>query len=57
MSTFQFWRLGNQLTCYDNSRSKEMGRQRFREFFGISPELCSIVWNELYNSDAVPVFG
>ena len=57
MSTSQFWRLGNQLTCYDNSRSKEMGRQRFREFFGISPELCSIVWNELYNSDAVPVFG
>ena len=57
MSTSQFWRLGNQLTCHDDSRSTEIGRQRFREFFGIPPELCSIVWNELYNSDAIPVFG
>ena len=40
MSTSHYWRLGNQLTYHDDSRSKEVDRQRFREFFGISPEFC-----------------
>ena len=40
MSTSHYWRLGNQLTYHDDSRSKEIDRQRFREFFGISPEFC-----------------
>jgi hypothetical protein len=55
MSADCFWTLGHLLTRHKLEGSSETGIRKFREFFGCSPEICSMVWNLL--RDHIPVYG
>jgi len=45
----EFLKLGNVYTKSTLARSKYMALRRFKSFFGVSPQVCSIIWAELEN--------
>lgn len=45
----EFLKLGNSYTRSSLTRSKPIALRRFKTFFGVSPTVCSIVWQELQN--------
>jgi hypothetical protein len=42
-----FWKLGHELTGHCTSSSDIVGNRKFRAFFGVSPLVCTKVWNML----------
>ena len=54
MSDEDFWRMGHQFTGHDCTRVGDTGRRIFREFFGTSASICSVVWREFESIDAIP---
>ncbi len=47
MSVRLFWRIGHEITGHYLSQSVNLGYRKFRCFFGISPQVCSLVWELL----------
>lgn len=39
-----FWKLGNIYTRHLSS-SENVGRRRFIAMFGVTPKICSLLWN------------
>lgn len=44
-----FWHEGSLLANHDTINSKLTGYRKFRTFFGISPEVCAILWEKMHN--------
>lgn len=44
-SSESFYRLSFKYTKHTAKKSVAVGLRRFKSFFGVSPEVCSIVWN------------
>lgn len=42
-----FWHEGSAYANHNTENSSMTGYRRFRTFFGISPELCAILWNRI----------
>lgn len=42
-----FKRLGFKYMKHKASQSKTLGLRRFKSFFGITPDLCSLIWNKI----------
>ncbi len=40
-----FWHEGLSLMKHNNSNSSVTGYRRFKTFFGVSPQVCGVVWN------------
>ena len=57
MSVDDFWNQGHQITGHKLYRSRTTGHRRFREFFGCSPSICSIVWEKLSATNSIPPTG
>ena len=57
MSVEDFWILGNQLTGHNVNQCRATGHRRFREFFGVSPVICSIIWDILVSVQSIPSSG
>lgn len=53
MTTAIFFNLGNIYTKTKSNSSKATTLRRFKSFFGISPSVCSIIW-ELLKYELVP---
>lgn len=49
MSTAFFLKIGNGYIKHDRKLSKQTGLRRFKSFFGITPSVCSIIWDSLKN--------
>lgn len=47
MDTDLFLRLGNSLTKQSESGSLLVANRKFKAFFGITPEVCQICWNNI----------
>ncbi len=47
MNVNSFWIAGCIISRHDISQSIHVSLCRFREHFGISPNICEIVWNSL----------
>jgi hypothetical protein len=54
-STNIFWELGLQIVNHNLERSSKVGLRRFKEFFGVSPEVCEFAWNLM--KDVLPRFS
>ena len=54
MAEEEFWRMGHSLSGHDFTRNCHTGHRIFREFFGTSPSICSVVWREFESIDAIP---
>lgn len=39
-----FWKLGHNLTGHNVLKSENIGRRRFVSLFGVSHNICSIIW-------------
>jgi hypothetical protein len=48
-----FWNLGHSITKHDITKSEFVGERRFKSFFGVSPVVCSICWEQLI--DKMPI--
>ena len=57
MSVEDFWILGNEMTGHDVNQCRATGHRRFREFFGVSPVICSTVWETLLSTQSIPSSG
>lgn len=42
-----FWIEGSAYAHHNTERSSLTGYRKFRTYFGISPEQCSIIWNRI----------
>ena len=42
-----FWRVGHSITGHNIEGSTSVGYRKFRAFFGTSPAVCVIVWQNL----------
>lgn len=47
MSTDTFKKLGFLYVKHKSSMSKNVGLRRFKSFFGITPDMCALVWREI----------
>lgn len=50
-----FTKLGNRYTESSMTRSAKVALRRFKSFFGITPIVCSIIWQKI--KDEVPEGG
>jgi hypothetical protein len=55
-----FWLAGNKITKHTTRSSITVGQRRFREHFGTTPQVCSIIWamleaQSLHSHDALPI--
>lgn len=39
-----FWKIGNKYTRH-TSYSQNVGRRRLKSMFGVTPKVCSLIWN------------
>lgn len=39
-----FWTLGHKFTDHSPNLSLKQGSRRFKTFYGVSPRICSILW-------------
>lgn len=46
-----FWRKGLEYVKHDVNLSSLVGLRKFKEFFGVSPQVCSIAWGYIENQD------
>jgi hypothetical protein len=46
-SSDAFWKIGHKITGHRLEGSFSMGYRKLRAFFGTSPQVCVIVWNQL----------
>lgn len=46
-TSHEFFKLGNTYTKSSLTRSEKIALRRFKTFFGVSPNICSIVWKKL----------
>lgn len=53
MTSTEFLKTGNRYTKSSSSRSPSTSLRRFKSFFGITPSMCTIVWNKL--KDKAPI--
>lgn len=44
-----FVKIGNRYTESSLGRSKKIALRRFKSFFGVTPNVCSIIWKKLQN--------
>lgn len=42
-----FWRVGNQMTGHNCLNNEDVGLRRFIAMFGVTPSICSAIWNLL----------
>lgn len=47
--TKEFWYQGLSYMKYKSSNSSLVGYRKFRSFFGVSPNVCSVTWKMLKN--------
>lgn len=47
MSSEYFYKLGCKLTSHKLKHSKKIGVRRFKAFFGVTPLVCSTIWNQI----------
>lgn len=47
MSSEDFYKLGCVYMKHGICKSKHVGLRRYRSFFGMSPNICFILWNKL----------
>lgn len=47
MNAELFLKLGNKFTNTKSTSSKYIAERRFASFFGVSPEICIIVWDRI----------
>lgn len=40
-----FWELGHKYTGHKLKLSRLTGLRRFKNFYGVSPNICGIIWN------------
>jgi hypothetical protein len=50
-----FWELGLEIIGHNLESSSKVGLRRFKEFFGVSPEVCEISWNLM--KEAIPPYS
>lgn len=52
MAAEYFFRIGNMYTKSKMKSSQALRLRRFKSFFGVTPEVCSLVWEKI--KDVVP---
>ena len=54
MSEAAFFNLGCEITLSDPQGSVAVANRRHMELFGVSPFVCSIIWNKLLAGHHIP---
>lgn len=54
MTENDFWTAGNSITNHNIEGSERVGIRIYLEFFGATPEVCSIMWDLLTVADVHP---
>lgn len=44
-----FWKLGHKYTGHKLRYSYNLGLRKFKAFYGVSPNICKIIWDKLIN--------
>lgn len=44
-----FWKMGHEITGHKLAHSIKLGMRKFKAFFGVSPKICELVWDQIQN--------